>query len=202
MSDNSDFTSQPRVDDPADSPTSTYRPPAANHNSYGQSAYSQTAASRPAWTQEQGWPNQTPERWFEPMPDEEAQRRAATVRRRRGQLVFVGGLVTVALFAATLSSVVTIYILAAGGYINHETAVGPVGSPGASAVTPAATATSAPIGDDVVSNAAAAVSPAVVTITTTATSTDPLTIGERHRVRAHLRRQRLDHHQSPCRQHG
>jgi serine protease Do len=165
--------------DPTDTPTSTYRPPAGNHNDYGPSAYAQTAASRPQWAAGGGWPDQTPQRWLEPLPDESAQRRTATTSRRRRQLVLVGGVVTVALLAATFSSVITVLILVANGLMLGSRATAPSAPPAGAVGSPLPTASTALSGgDETVTRAAGAVSPAVVTITTTSTSTDPLQIPE------------------------
>ena len=165
--------------DPTDTPTSTYRPPAGTHNGYGPSAYAQTAASRPDWSPAGGWPDQTPQRWLEPMPDEDVQRRAATTSRRRRQLVFVAGLVVVALLAATFSSVITVLVLVTNGMLAaRNAAASPTPSLAAVMGSPAPSSTAAPVTDDEVTRAAGAVSPAVVTITTTATASDPLSIPE------------------------
>jgi len=178
MSDNFEPGSDPNIppSDPTDTPTSTYRPPAGNHNGYPPSAYAQTAASRPDWAPSGGWPDQTPQRWLEPLPDETQQRRAETTSRRRRQLVFVGGVVTVALLAATFASVVTVLILVANGMLLASRNAPPTPSPAALASNPAPTATAAPVSNDdqTVTRAASAVGPAVVTITTGTTPSDPL----------------------------
>ena len=177
MTDRPDYPTDPATDT-SDTPTSTYRPPASQpafvQSNYGQSAYNQSAASRPAWMTDPSWPAQTPEHWLEPLP-EDAERRAATTRRRRGQLVFVGGLVTVAVLAATLSSLITIYMLVANGYVNS--AALPAPSASAPVIGPVTTASAQPgsTDGDVVTRAASAVGPAVVTITTAAAA-DPLSI--------------------------
>jgi S1-C subfamily serine protease len=182
MSDNFEPGTNPNIPptdptDLADSPTSTYRPPTGSHNGYGASAYAQTAASRPDWAPSGGWPDQTPQRWLEPMPSDEVKRRAQTTSRRRRQLVFVGGVVTVALLAATLSSVITVLILVSNGMLLASRNATPPPTAAAAVVnSPAPSSTPAPsVNDDqTVTRAAGAVGPAVVTITTTTTSTDPL----------------------------
>jgi len=181
MSDRLDPGSIPTIPptDPTDTPTSTYRPPAGNHNDYGPSAYAQTAASRPQWAPSGGWPDQTPQRWLEPLPDEAQLRRTATTSRRRRQLVLVGGVVTVALLAATFSSVITVLILVANGLMLGSRTPAPTPPVAGANGSPAPTASTAvPPGDETVTLAANAVGPAVVTITTTTASTDPLQIPE------------------------
>jgi S1-C subfamily serine protease len=183
MSDNFEPGSNPNIPptDPTDTPTSTYRPPAGNHNGYPPSAYAQTAASRPDWAPSGGWPDQTPQRWLEPLPDEDTQRRAQTTSRRRRQLVFVGGVVTVALLAATFASVITVLILVANGVMLGSRTPAPTPTSAAALSSPVPTASSAALaaGDETVTRAAGAVSPAVVTITTTTSAaTDPLQIPE------------------------
>jgi S1-C subfamily serine protease len=179
MSDNFEPGSNRNIppSDPADTPTSTYRPPiGTDHNGYPPSAYAQTAASRPEWAPGGGWPEQTPQRWLEPLPDEDRQRRAETTSRRRRQLVFVGGVVTVALLAATLSSVITVLILVSNGMLLASRNAAPTQAPAALASNPAPTASASPSSneDSTVTRAAGAVGPAVVTIATTSSSTDPL----------------------------
>src|SRR3954452_14585234 len=166
--------------DPTDEPTSTYRPPTGNHTGYGPSAYAQTAASRPDWAASGGWPDQTPQRWLEPLPNEDVQRRTQTTSRRRRQLVFIGGVVTVALLAATLSSVVTVLILVSNGMLLASGNAAPTPTAAAVVSSPAPSASVDPSsnGDETVTRAAGAVGPAVVTITTSATSTDPLQLPE------------------------
>jgi S1-C subfamily serine protease len=179
MTDSLEPGSDPNIppSDPTDTPTSTYSPPAGTHNGYGPSAYNQTTTSRPAWPAPGGWPDQTPQRWLEPLPEEDAQRRAATTHRRRRQLVLVGGLVVVALLAATFSSVLTVLVLVSNGMLTASRLATATPTPTAPAVIPASSPT-ASSGDETVTRAAGAVSPAVVTITTTSSSTDPLTIPE------------------------
>ena len=85
-------------------------------------------------------------------------------------------MVTVALLAATLSSVITVLILVSNGMLLASRNAAPTQSPAAVASNPAPTSSASPSSneDSTVTRAAGAVSPAVVTIATTASSTDPL----------------------------
>jgi S1-C subfamily serine protease len=180
MTDSPDIPAQPGgpINESAETPTTTYRTSATNHVGLP-SPYSQTASSRPTWSSDGGWPSQTPARWLEPLP-EELERRQATTRRRRGQLVFVAGLIVVALLAATLSSLATIYVLSNNGLLFAVATASPSPTATSSTAGPQPTATATAVSeDDAVTRAATQVSPAVVTITTTTSTTaNPFSIPE------------------------
>ena len=154
-----------RSTDPADLTTSSYSPP---------------TDSGSGWTRHADWPRQTPERWFEPLPY--AQAPAYGARDRRGGVGAIT-LLLVALLAATLSSVGTLALLAAGGWIslNGGLAALPTGAPTATATTPTASGSPQPTLDQrtAVIAAAEAVSPAVVTISVgTVDESDPFELPE------------------------
>jgi S1-C subfamily serine protease len=157
--------------DPADAPTSTYRPP-----TNGYASYSQPSHVGSGWPAEPTWPQQTPERWLEPLPAGAPVTRVARAQRRGGGIGFAVALIVVAVLAATLSSAGTLFVLLSGGWLSSGAAVlAPTATPGAPSSTD--TPLVVPV-DDLVSRAAAAVGPAVVTITTTTDSTDPFTLPE------------------------
>jgi serine protease Do len=148
-------------DDSTDPPTSTYRP---------------LSVSRTSWSTDPEWPQQTPERWFEPQPVHRPPPPTPPTRRRGlGSGV---ALIVVALLAATLSSAGTFFVLSSGGWLRSDAGAA------VPTVTPASpTATAVPLVvtvDDQVSRAVTAVGPAVVTITTTidAQATDPFSLPE------------------------
>src|SRR5215213_9255179 len=148
-------------DESGDTPTSTYRPPTANHFS---------------WSDEPRSREQTPEHWFEPLPAEPPTP-VPPPRRRRSGLGGAVGLIVVAVLAAVLSSAGTFFVLSSGGWLKQDpgTAAAPTATP---APTAAATSPLVVTADDQVSRAATAVGPAVVTITTTTESTDPFAVPE------------------------
>jgi serine protease Do len=148
-------------DDSTDPPTSTYRP---------------LSVSRTSWSTDPQWPQQTPERWFEPQPVHRPPPPAPPTRRRGpGSGV---ALIVVALLAATLSSAGTFFVLSSGGWLRSEAgAAAPTATPGSPQATPVPLVVTV---DDQVSRAVTAVGPAVVTITTTidAQATDPFSLPE------------------------
>jgi S1-C subfamily serine protease len=148
-------------DDSTDPPTSTYRP---------------LSVSRTSWSTDPDWPQQTPERWFEPQPLHRPPPPAPpTPRRGPGSVV---ALMVVALLAATLSSAGTFFVLSSGGWLRSATGTA---APSATPGSPQPTAVPLVVTvDDQVSRAVTAVGPAVVTITTTidAQSTDPFSLPE------------------------
>ena len=147
--------------DPVDPPTTTYRPPSTTYGN-------QWPPTQPEWHQP------TPERWFEPIPVGTPQQVVGPARRRGG-FGYGAAMVLVALLAAMLSSIGTFLVLSTGGWLTPQLAAV---SPGPS-TTPAATAPVSPLVvtvDDQVSRAAAAVGPAVVTITVASESTDPFSV--------------------------
>ena len=85
----------------------------------------------------------------------------------------------VALLAATFSSVLTVLVLVSNGALMASRTATPTPT-SVPAIIPATSPSATPAsgGDETVTRAAGAVSPAVVTITTTSTSTDPLSIPE------------------------
>jgi len=147
-----------RPADPHDQPTSSYSPPNEN---------------RPTWATS-GWPQQTPERWFEPMP---GQVRTQPVRQQPGTGRLLAAMFVVALLAGLVGSGATYVALEAGGRLIPATAPALAASPSPVATTPGSTPPPVRIDDTVVSRAAEAVSPAVVTITATAERpTDPFSV--------------------------
>jgi serine protease Do len=148
-------------DDSTDPPTSTYRP---------------LSVSRTSWSTDPEWPQQTPERWFEPQPVHRPPPPAPPARRRgAGSGV---ALIVVALLAATLSSAGTFFVLSSGGWLRSDAgAATPTATPGSPQATPVPLVVTV---DDQVSRAVTAVGPAVVTITTTidAQATDPFSLPE------------------------
>jgi S1-C subfamily serine protease len=148
-------------DDSTDPPTSTYRP---------------LSVSRTSWSTDPEWPQQTPERWFEPQPVHRPPPPAPPARRRgAGSGV---ALIVVALLAATLSSAGTFFVLSSGGWLRSDAgAATPTATPGSPQATPVPLVVTV---DDQVSRAVTAVGPSVVTITTTidAQATDPFSLPE------------------------
>ncbi|MDP8904681.1 MAG: trypsin-like peptidase domain-containing protein [Chloroflexota bacterium] len=149
--------------DPADT-TSSYSPPADLRGSWSTS----------------DWPQHTPERWFEPLPPHPPAHSATT---RHGTSGFT--LLVVALLAAVLSSVGTLALLTAGGWLRLDgaVAVAPTSQPTPTAITTGTrpTATPAAPSDEqsAIIEAAELVSPAVVTITARVVEeTDPFSLPE------------------------
>jgi S1-C subfamily serine protease len=147
------MTDQPQAE-PADQPTTSYSPP---------------SESRPPWPSTPAWPQQTPERWFEPMPGEDRRRSGG---RRQGQAPWLLATFAVALLAGIIGSIGTVLWLDSTGRLGAPLTGGLAASPSVlSSPAPAAsstpTPTPTPVNDGtVVSRAAEAVSPAVVTIAT------------------------------------
>jgi serine protease Do len=156
-------------DDSGDPPTSTYRP-------LGVSRTSWSGVSRTSWSTDPDWPQQTPERWFEPQPVHRPPPPAPPARRRGpGSAV---ALIVVALLAATLSSAGTFFVLSSAGWLRSDAgAAAPTATAGSPQATPVPLVITV---DDQVSRAVTAVGPAVVTITTTidAQATDLFSLPE------------------------
>ncbi|HUG48577.1 MAG TPA: trypsin-like peptidase domain-containing protein [Candidatus Limnocylindria bacterium] len=130
-----------------DQPTTSYSPP---------------VEGRPSWTGAPAWSQQTPERWFEPMPEHvRPQPVQGTASGRLLAVVFVVGLL-----AAALGSLGTFMALELGGRLTPPSAPAlSAASPSPSAGTlPNVTPLPAREDDSTVTRAAEAVSPAVVTI--------------------------------------
>ena len=129
------------------------------------SSYSPPTDSGTGWTRHADWPRQTPERWFEPLPYPQPPTHGG--RERRGG-VGAMTLLLVALLAATLSSVGTLALLAAGGWLSLDGRLAAAPTTAATATPSAPAASSSPLATvdqrTVVMAAAEAVSPAVVTI--------------------------------------
>jgi serine protease Do len=122
--------------------------------------YSPQASPRPAWAREPtdpAWSSQTPARWLEPLPQQ-----APPGGGRSGP--GIGLLIVVALLAGALGSGLTWLGLGAAGRLDLGAAA--VTSPSPSAPSTSATPLRPADGDPVIA-AASAVSPAVVTITST-----------------------------------
>ena len=127
------------------------------------SSYSPPPEPRPAWSQE-AWlaADQTPARWLEPLPGSRAAERQATAHRRPGGPLAL--IVVTALVAGTLGW---------GGTLAALYATGSLGGPHTTAASGGGTSISVQrtvqvTQESAVTTAAAAVSPAVVTITTQA----------------------------------
>jgi len=172
---------EPRDPGPSDPPTETYRPepyaPSAGPNSgvtYGRSAtYSPPADSRSTWPA-QAWPQHTPQHWLEPLPGQERRRR----RRTRSGLYLVL-VVLVALIGGAVGSAGTYLALLYGGGLDSSSSIanGPTPTPGSA---PAASSQTVILNEQsAITEAAEAVSPAVVTITVSAgQATDPFALPE------------------------
>ncbi len=158
---------EPRDQGPIDPPTETYRPepyaPAEGPSSgvaYGRSAtYSPPADSRSTWPG-QAWPQQTPQHWLEPLPGQDR-------RRGRGNPsgLYLLLIVFVAVIAGAVGSAGTYLALLYNGGLNSTSSVSNAPTPGLTSA-PAASAQTVILDEQsAITQAAEAVSPAVVTIT-------------------------------------
>ena len=153
------FDAQPTVPVESSSVGVTYGRP---------SSYSPPAEAQNPWAPA-SWPQQTPQHWLEPLPNQDRKR-----RRRRGTGFFVGLALVIALIAGAVGSATTYLALFYSGNLTTAGALGPAPS-----ATPAPQASSSPqtvILDEqtAITRAAESVSPAVVTITVReGESTDP-----------------------------
>lgn len=137
-----------------------------------QTSYSPPTEPRTQWAP-QGWAQQTPPHWFEPIPGQPDRR-----RRQRRSTGYVVALFLVALLGSLVGSGLTYAVLLSTGQIGAPVANAP-GSTATPLVAPSVTP--APITDDrsSITAAAEAVSPAVVTITVqSGAPTDPLSLPE------------------------
>ena len=152
-------------DTAADAPTTSYMPPVA------------PAEPRTTWAG--GWPNQTPEHWFEPIPGQGGGRLAPR-KERTG--VGIGVLLLVAIVASILGSALTYAALIATNQLGAPSTGVAAASPSPTTVPdtpPPAPQTPAGGVPDDISAAAQRVSPAVVTITVRAgEATDPFSLPE------------------------
>ncbi len=136
-------------------------------------AYSPAADRRPAWAAAESDAEQvgpaTPERWFEPVPEPSlSEGPSASGRRARSGLA--AAIVTASLVSALLASFGTYGILRATGALDGAVVT-------ASAASSAAPAAAQPIAVDessAITAAAAKVSPAIVTITSTTATQGPV----------------------------
>jgi S1-C subfamily serine protease len=127
--------------------------------SYGRTATYSPPESRAPWTG-QPWPQQTPQHWLEPLPGQERRRRQ---RGRSGPFLVL--VVIVALIAGALGSAGTYLALLYSGGIVNPASVSTAASP-SPAPAPAASSQTVIVDEhSVITDAAEAVSPAVVTIT-------------------------------------
>ena len=151
-----------------DTPTTSYSPPPP--------APMAVVEPRTTWSgnSSSGWPQQTPPHWFEPLPGQQPREE----RRRSGSSL--GALFVVAIVASILGSVLTYAGLLATSQLSSPLGgVAPTASPTNPPGSPAPAATAAPNAPDVISAAAARVSPAVVTITVReGEATDPFELPE------------------------
>jgi S1-C subfamily serine protease len=142
---------------PDQSPTTSYSPP---------------VEPRTSWSS-QGWPQQTPPHWFEPLPGQPPAR-----RRRRRSGTYLALLFVVALIASALGSGLTYLALSSTGRLSSSTGTAlpsmtPLAAP---SPTPGTAVQEDP---SAITRAAEAVSPAVVTITVRAgEATDPFALPE------------------------
>ena len=172
---------EPRDPGLNDPPTESYQPePYAptvgpvTGVTYGRSAtYSPPADPRSNWPA-QAWPQQTPPHWLEPLPGQERRRRRRT--RSGAYLVLV---VVVAMIAGAVGSAGTYLALLYNGGLNSTSSVAnsPTPTPGSA---PAASSQTVILDEQsAITDAAEAVSPAVVTITVSAgQATDPFALPE------------------------
>ncbi len=153
--------SEPPEREPLDQqPTTGYNPP---------------VDPRTPWAAE-GWPNRTPQHWFEPLPGQVAPRRR---RRRSGHYAVL--LFVVALIASAIGSGVTYVALLASGQLGQPAAASATERPSPSPSPSAASSGEpAPLDDrSAITRAAEEVSPAVVTITVReGEATDPFSLPE------------------------
>ncbi len=134
-------------------------------------SYSPPVEPRNTWAAAQGWPQQTPPHWFEPLPAANPVRRR---RRRPGTQLAL--LFAVALIASALGSGATYMALSSGNQLRPG-GVGALPSP-TFFVAPSPSAAAASPGQGITS-AVERVSPAVVTITVRAgEATDPFSLPE------------------------
>ncbi len=154
----------------ADSPTeqltsNPYSPPS--------STYSPPSENRTGWSN-QGWGQQTPQHWLEPLPT-----RPPSRRRRRGRGMYLVLVVIVSIIAGAVGSAGTYFALLYSGSISGPVAnvTLPTANPGSQ---PIASSQTIHVDEQTAITAAAeAVSPAVVTITVRAgQATDPFTLPE------------------------
>jgi serine protease Do len=137
------------------------------------SSYSPPAAERPPWATDPGWPPRTPEYWFEPMPGQSAPPVEPVRQPSRGRQL--ASLFAVAILAAVMASGGTFLALDATGRLDPV-----VQAPAATAAPATTTSQASPPAaihvdeQSAITNAAEAVSPAVVTITARSEPTDPL----------------------------
>ncbi|CAN5851800.1 trypsin-like peptidase domain-containing protein [soil metagenome] len=139
----------------------------ANHPEQPATSYSPPLEGRPSWADRPAWSQQTPERWFEPMPNQVP----AQPVQRSGNGRLLAGMFVVALLAGVVGSGATYLALEAGGRFEPPPAPAVADSPSAAA-TPNTAAPVARENDSTVTRAAEAVSPAVVTISTGASDAD------------------------------
>ena len=136
-------------------------------------SYSPPIEPRNTWAAGQGWPQQTPERWFEPLPVTGPVRRR---KRRSGS--YLALLFVVALLASALGSGVTFLALSYGNQLRSESAAAGA-SPTPLAATSPSAAPATPADALGITRAVELVSPAVVTITVRAgEATDPFSLPE------------------------
>jgi serine protease Do len=139
----------------------------ADHPEQPTTSYSPPLEGRPSWADRPTWSQQTPERWFEPMPNHVP----AQPVQQPGNGRLLAAMFTVALLAGIVGSGATYLALEAGGRFEPPAAPAVLGSPSAAA-TPNTAAPVARADDSIVTRAAEAVSPAVVTIRTGETDPD------------------------------
>ncbi|MDQ3937806.1 MAG: trypsin-like peptidase domain-containing protein [Chloroflexota bacterium] len=156
------MTERPDVDN-SEQPTSSYTPP---------------SEARPSWPTSSSWTQRTPEHWLEPIPGQPRPERHAA---QRGTGRTMAAVFVVALVASLVGSGATYLALDATGRLDTQAIPAALASPSPQpAATPNSRSTPAPatpVDASLVTRAAEAVSPAIVTITTRAgEATDPFSL--------------------------